>query len=143
MSADVNQAVHRRWLEECWSDGEIDLQDQLVSPDVVDHNPVPGMPDGLDGQRMILRLFREAFDMHTRIDLMLADRDYVTARWTATFVHKGDFMGMPATGRSATITGIDICRYRAGKIVELWHQEDVIGLMSQLGALPEPARSSA
>jgi hypothetical protein len=57
---ELNKAVYRRWLEECWSgddsdlQGDIDLQDRLLGVDVVDHNPVPGVPTGLDGQRAVL-----------------------------------------------------------------------------------------
>ncbi len=143
MSAEHNKAIHRRWLEECWSDGDIDLQDELMNDDVVDHNPMPGVPTGLEGQRAILRMFRSAFDIKTKLNLLLADGDYVIGRWTATFVHKGEFMGIPATGRSATITGLDISHFREGKIAEIWHQEDVMGLLGQLGALPSAAATTA
>ena len=51
MSAELNETVHRRYVEECWSDGDIDLQDQLVAEDVVDHNPFPGVPTGHEGRR--------------------------------------------------------------------------------------------
>jgi steroid delta-isomerase-like uncharacterized protein len=121
MSAEINETVHRRYIEECWSDGDMDLQDQLVAEDVVDHNPFPGAPTGLEGRRVALRRMRSAFDIKTKIDLLLTDGDYVIGRWTAQFVHKGDFLGIPATGKQATITGIDICRYHDGKIAEMWH----------------------
>jgi steroid delta-isomerase-like uncharacterized protein len=136
---ETNKAVHRRWIEECWSDGDVDLQDQLMQDDVVDHNPFPGVPGGLEGQRAILHMFRTAFDINSKIDVLLADGNYVCARWTARFVHKGEFLGIPSTGKQATITGIDICRYRDGKICDIWHQEDVMGLMQQLGAVPAGA----
>jgi predicted ester cyclase len=142
-----NKAVYRRWLEECWSgddsdlQGDIDLQDRLVDVDVVDHNPVPGVPTGLDGQRAVLGMYRAAFDIETKLDLLLADGDHVAGRWTARFIHKGDFMGIPPTGKQATVTGMNIARFRNEKIVEFWHQEDVMSLMRQLGVLPVPAGS--
>ncbi len=74
-----NKAIHRRWLEECWSGGDIDLQDQLLHDDVIDHNPLPGVPGGLEGQRVVLRMFRGAFDIDTKLGL-LADADYVIGR---------------------------------------------------------------
>src|SRR6516164_2743154 len=131
MSAELNEIVHRRCVEEAWGDGDMDLQDQLVAEDVVDHNPFPGVPTGLEGKRVTLRMFRAAFDLKTMIDLLLTDGDYVIGRWTAQFIHKGDFLGILATGKQATIAGIDICRYHDGKIVEMWHQENIMSLMQQ------------
>jgi steroid delta-isomerase-like uncharacterized protein len=139
MSAELNEIVHRRYVEEAWGDGDMNLQDQLVAEDVVDDNPFPGAPTGLEGRRVTLRMFRAAFDLKTKIDVLLTDGDYVIGRWTAQFIHKGDFLGIPATGKQATITGIDICRYHDGKIVEMWHQENIMSLMQQLGVAPAPA----
>ena len=86
-------------------------------------------------------MYRAAFDIETKLDLLLADGDHVAGRWTAQFIHKGDFMGIPPTGKQATVTGMNIARFRNGKIVEFWHQEDVMSLMRQLGVLPVPAGS--
>jgi predicted ester cyclase len=143
MSAEHNKTIYRRYVEECWSDGDMDLQDHLVARDVVDHNPFPGVPVGHEGRRVTLRLFRSAFDLKTKLDLLLTDGDYVIGRWTAQFVHKGDFLGIPATGKQATVTGIDICRCRDGKIVEMWHQEGIMSLMQQLGVVPAPGPSAS
>src|ERR1700694_1648954 len=142
MSAELNETVHRRYVEECWSDGDMDLQDQLVAEDVVDHNPFPGVPTGLEGRRVTLRMFRSAFDIKTKIDLLLTDGDYVIGLWTAQFVHKGDFLGIPATVQQATINWIDICRSLDGKIGEMGHQENVRSLIHQLGVVPAPAPSA-
>ena len=85
MSEEYNKTIHRSWLEECWSDGDIDLQDDLLTADVVDHNPVPGVPSGLEGQRAILRMFRSAFDIKTKLDLLLAeDGSYRWQLWEWT-----------------------------------------------------------
>ena len=138
MSAEHNKTVHRRYVEECWGDGDMDLQDQFIADDVVDHNAFPGVPTGLEGRRVTLRMFRAAFDLNTTIDLLLSDGDYVIGHWTALFVHRGDFLGIPATGKQATITGIDICRYRDGKIVEMWHQLGIMSLLELLGVAPAP-----
>jgi predicted ester cyclase len=125
MSAKYNTTVHRRYVEECWSDGDIDLLDQLVAEDVVDHNAfLPGVPpSGLEGRRATLRTFRAAFDFKTKLDLLLADGDYTIGRWTTHAMQKGEFLGIPASGQQSTSTGIDICRFRDGKIVEIWHEQ--------------------
>jgi predicted ester cyclase len=77
-------------------------------------------------------------DMEIEVDLLLAEDDLVVGRWTATATHQGPMMGIPPSGRPITITGIDIQRVADGKIVEVWHQEDILGMLQQIGALPEP-----
>jgi predicted ester cyclase len=124
-SAEYNATVHRRYVEECWSDGDMDLLDELVAEDVVDHNAfLPGVPpSGLEGRRVTLRTFRAAFDFKTKLDLLLATGDYTIGRWTTHAIQKGEFLGTPATGQQSISTGIDICRYRDRKIVEIWHEQ--------------------
>jgi predicted ester cyclase len=69
---------------------------------------------------------------------MIAESDNVTARFTARGIHKGDFMSLPATGKPVTMTGIEIFRIENGKIVELWGEVNLLGLMQQLGVFSAP-----
>jgi steroid delta-isomerase-like uncharacterized protein len=69
---------------------------------------------------------------------MIAEENKVAARFTARGIHKGNFMGLPATGKSITMTGIEIFRIENGKIIELWGEVNLLGLMQQLGLFPEP-----
>jgi predicted ester cyclase len=62
----------------------------------------------------------------------------VAVRFTTRGVHKGDFMGLPATGKSITITGIEIFHIENGKIAEIWGEANLFGLMQQLGIIPSP-----
>lgn len=133
-----NKEIVRRWITEAWGRGDADLQDDLLAADIVDHNPAPGLAPGREGQKQLVRLFAAAFDIDIKNDLLLADGDYVVYRNTNHLLHKGDFMGIPPTGRRATMTGTGICRLAGGRIVELWHQEDSIGLMQQLGVISAP-----
>jgi predicted ester cyclase len=76
--------------------------------------------------------------MRMTIDDMTADGDRVVLRWTARGTNTGEMMGMPATGKPATVTGIVINRLAAGKIVEGWTNFDALGMMQQLGVIPTP-----
>ena len=133
MSAEQNEETVRRWIEEVWSTGNADLMDDLMDENMLDHNPIPGLPAGRAARKQILAMFHAAFDVHIKLDLLLADGDYVVDRWSASLTHKGEFMGIPATGKTAQLTGIDISRLANAKIVEAWHEEDIAGLMQQLG----------
>ena len=106
--------------------------------DVVDHNPMPDQKAGRAGVQQAADVYRVAFpDLSTTIDVQVAEGDYVTNRGTGGGTNTGDMMGMPATGKSAVITWMDIYRIENGKIAEYWHNEDVAGMLQQLGVLPE------
>ena len=74
-------------------------------------------------------------------DLFAAEGEKVVLRFTFRGTHQGEFLGVAPTGKRVTMAGIDIFRIADGKIVELWGQEDVLGMMQQLGAIPEPGHS--
>jgi predicted ester cyclase len=94
------------------------------------------MPPNREGEKRLLRMHRAAFaDAEATIDDQIAEGDKVVTRWTFRSTHKGKFMGIAPTGKRVTITGINIHRIEGGKIVELWRQKDVLGLMQQLGAV--------
>jgi steroid delta-isomerase-like uncharacterized protein len=75
-------------------------------------------------------------DMQVKLEDILAEGDKVACRWTATATHKGEFMGIPATNKQVTITGIHIDRIAGGKIVEPWNYSDMMEVMQQLGMKP-------
>jgi predicted ester cyclase len=134
-----NKAVVKTFIEEFWGNGRADLATQVIDSNVIDHNEMPGQNQGIEGQKQALTIFRTAFpDLRIKLDLLLASRDHVTDRWTATGTHKGSLMGIPPTGKTIKITGIDISRVVNGKIVEIWHQEDIMSMMQQLGVVPSP-----
>jgi steroid delta-isomerase-like uncharacterized protein len=82
-------------------------------------------------------MFRTAFpDGRFTVEDLLADGEKVVSRFTATGTHKNDFMGIPATGKAITVTGIDILQFADGKAVEHWGEIDGLGMMQQLGVLP-------
>ena len=123
--------------------GDFDALDALVSPDYVMHDPsAPEEVRGLDGAKAFVQGYREALGpISVSIDHQFGSGDYVATRFTARGRHEGELMGVPPTGADVTITGLCISRCSDGKVVEEWELVDQVGLMRQIGALPELATS--
>src|SRR5690348_2318453 len=108
MSAEENKARVRR-AHEAISAGDLDAFAQLLDPNVVDHSMPPGFPPGADGNRQFVAMLRHAFpDFRVMADDLIAEGDKVVARVTAHGTHQGEFMGIPATGKQATWSSIEI-----------------------------------
>jgi steroid delta-isomerase-like uncharacterized protein len=89
-------------------------------------------------------MYRAAFpDLKITVEDQIAEGDKVVTRWTAEGTHDGDLPGLPASGRSSTVTGIGIDRIEGGKIVEAWGNWDTLGMLQQLGAIPAPAAAAS
>jgi steroid delta-isomerase-like uncharacterized protein len=141
MSTEDNKALVRRAYEEIWGKGDFAVEQELVATDVVDHNAPAGLPPGLEGHHQGLVMFRNAFpDLQITLGDLIAEGDKVVDRWTMCATHTGPFMNIPPTGKQVTVTGMDISRIKNGKIVEYWHQEDMLGLLQQLGVIPVPGQ---
>jgi len=135
--AEQNKAAARRFLEET-DKGNLDVIDEQVSPDAVDHNPFPGQAPGAEGVRQVFAMLKAAFpDMSQSIQDMVAEGDRVAIRSTLHGTHRGEFLGIPATGKQVALPGIDIIRFdEEGKMIEHWGLFDVPLLMQQLGVMP-------
>jgi predicted ester cyclase len=111
-----------------------DLIPRYYAEDFVDHDLPPGVPAGRAAVEGLISVMSHAFpDRHITVDVVFSSGDLVCARQTVRATHTGEFFGNPPTGRSFTISAIDIVRLRDGLIVERWGNADVIGLMGQLG----------
>jgi steroid delta-isomerase-like uncharacterized protein len=138
MSIEDNKNIVRRFFEEGPSKGDLSAANELLAPNFALHTPLPSAP-GIQGMNDVITACRAAFEhLNVTIDDMLADGDRVAARFTARGMHKGAFMGLPPTGKSITMTGIEIFRIENGKIAELWGEANLLGLMQQLGIIPAP-----
>lgn len=138
--SEQNKALVRLLLEDDISKGNSALAEQIIAPQFFDHTNPPGMQHGLEGHLAIVALFRAAFpDQWWQIEDVIAEGDRVVARTTMTGTHRGDFFGIPATGRAVRVSGVHIMRIAAGKIAEHWGNNDDLGLMHQLGVIPEPS----
>jgi len=136
MPTEQNKAIMRRFIEVI-NTGKFDQMAKFVDAKVVDHNPFPGQPPGLEGIKQSISLITKAFpDYHLTIEDIIAEGDKVVIRFVWHGTHKGEFMGVPLTGKKVTVTAIVIARVVNGKMVELWGGSDFLGLMQQLGAIP-------
>ena len=140
MAAEQNKALIRRLIEELFNKGNTGIVGEIFAPDFVDHEQLPpGIPSGREGVKVLTTMMRSAFpDFKATIHDILADGDKVVIRMTWSGTQKGEWMGVPATGKRVSFGVIDIIRIANGKLVEHWGQMDSMGLMQQLGAIPAP-----
>ena len=139
MSTEENKAFVRRFYDEVLNKGNLGVLDKLVAANHIDHAAPPGIPQGIDGAKQWFAMMRKAFpDSRVTVNDLLAEGDKVVARISMKATHKGDFFGVPATGKAVTIEGIDIIRLSGGKAAEHWGQFDNLGMMQQLGVVPPP-----
>jgi steroid delta-isomerase-like uncharacterized protein len=134
--AEDNCSVVRRFIEETINHGQIDGATQFVSEDVVEQVPFPGQGPGVEGLKDVLRGMRNAFpDLNFSVEEQIAEGDKVLTRFEWTGTHRGDFLGVSATGRPVKVWGMVIDRLQNGRIKETRIIMDIFGLMMQLGAL--------
>jgi steroid delta-isomerase-like uncharacterized protein len=134
MTTETGKAIVRRFADAINTDNEPAFLDLLI-PDVVDHYGLPGLPPGREGWNMNRKILRAAFpDAHWDEEDLIADGNRVVGRYTLRGTHLGDFLGIPATGNTITVSNIHIFRIDDGKIVEHWGHGDDMGMMRQLGA---------
>lgn len=130
-----NKAIVRRFYEEAWDQGRLDVIDEAFADDYVRHDLRPSRPlPGPEGMRQLTSDFRAAFpDLRFEVGLMVAEGEFVAARWTASGTHTGRWGAVEPTGRSATFSGVNIFRFESGEVAEIWNHRDDLGLMEQLG----------
>ena len=137
MSTEENKTIVRRY-QEAYNTNNLDALNEIVAPDFVSHSLAPGLPEGLQGGNLMHQMTMAAMsDYQVSIDDLIAEGDRVAARFTMMGTHTGaDFLGLPPSGRKINVSGISIFRIADGKIVEHWANEDALGLLQQLGAMP-------
>jgi steroid delta-isomerase-like uncharacterized protein len=142
MSVEQNKALARQLAEEVLNKGNMSRADEIIAPNFVEHEELPpGIPPGREAPKMMFTMLRSAFpDFKATIDDMIAEGDKVVIRQTWTGTQKGEFMGMPPTGKSISIGVIDIIHIADGKFVEHWGVMDQMAMMQQLGAIPAPGQ---
>jgi steroid delta-isomerase-like uncharacterized protein len=138
MSLDENRKLTSRFYEEVVNQRNFDLIDQLVADDFVEHETMPGMPTGKEAPRAFMEMFVAAFpDMQMTPDVIVAEGDLVATKGTVKGTHSGEFMGIPATGKSFEVQFMDFVRIRDGQAIEHWGVTDTAAMMEQLGLTPE------
>ena len=136
MAKDQNIALHKRWGEEVASKGNVDVLDEILAADFVDHDPAPDQGPGIEGLKDFFRSFRTAFpDLEASVDEMVATDDHVTMRYTVRGTHRGEFMGVAPTGRKIEAPAMQLARIENGKVTERWGVTDQSKILEQIGAL--------
>ena len=135
-----NKAIVRRNLEEFWSTGNMDIVDELYATNFVNHDPNHPDVRDLEGlKKWAKAIFAGLPDFHVTIERMVAEGDMAAERWRVRATHRGDFYGIPPTGKQVAFTGTTIYRIAGGKVVETWWNIDALGIFQQLGFKLAPA----
>lgn len=137
-----NKLLVNAFIQELFTQGDLDAVDRYLHPQFINHDPpFPGAPDGPAGMRHAAAMFRQALpDWHSDVDQLVAEGDIVVERFTASGTHQGELMGVPPTGQTVTLCGINIFRLEGDRIIERWGRLDELGLLQQLN-LAHPPRS--
>ncbi|GAC1346696.1 MAG: ester cyclase [Ktedonobacteraceae bacterium] len=137
MSTEANKVLDRRYVEEALNQGNVDVIDEIMAPEYIGH-VASSPPMNREGDKQFISMLHAAFpDIHFTLEDQIAEGDTVVHRLTARGTHLGEFNGIPPTGRQATVSAININRFVGGKVVEAWGEIDLLGLMQQLGVIPQ------
>jgi steroid delta-isomerase-like uncharacterized protein len=130
-----NKELMRREVEEIFNEGKLELVDEYVAEDFVGHSPAaPEDSHGPEGYREYVRAARSAFpDLEVTIEDLIAEDDLVCRRTRFTGTHEGEFMGIEPTGNTVDVSGAVIYRIEDDQVAESWGQNDLMGMMEQLG----------
>ena len=138
MSSETNIAALER-MAELVNTGNLDALDEVVDQDAVDHDPAPDQKPGPEGFKDFFSALRAAFpDLKLEPVVVVADDEHVAMAYTINGTHQGDFQGIAATGQRISARGVEIAKFRNGKLIERWGSSDEIGIMTQLGRRVNP-----
>jgi steroid delta-isomerase-like uncharacterized protein len=141
-SEQAGASSYRQWVEEVFNQRRTDRIDEYIAADFVERTP--NWPSGLEGARQSVAVFLTAFpDLHIDVEDVVAQGDKLVARQCATGTHLGEFQGIPPTGKQFNVTGMDMWRVEGGKCAEHWIEMDMLGLLQQLGVIPQPEQEPA
>lgn len=134
-----HREIARRVNDEIWGEGNLDLIDEYVAEDYVEHNTAsPEDIHGREGYRANVETVREAFpDVDVVLHHVVAEGDTVATHYTITGTHRGPLMGIEPTGVEVEFSGMAVARIEDGRLVEDWSCVDLFGLMEQLGVGPD------
>jgi steroid delta-isomerase-like uncharacterized protein len=144
--SEANITLMKRWFDEVWNQRRTATITELFAPNGVSHGAAEDGSD-LRGAAPFLALFERlvgAFpDMKLTVNDAIAQDDKVLIRWSIATTHTGDSLGMPATNKRVTFSGMTLAKIASGKIVEAWDHWDKLGMLQQLGAVPAPPIKAA
>ena len=138
MSVEENKAIIRRYIEVGWSKGDMSAVDDAIDPGYRRHQPNMVVPvESEKDLEQLIGLYRAGLpDLDIRIQHIVAEGDRVVTRVICRGTHNGELAGIPPTGKSLEFTASDIFEMANGKVVESWHNVDDLGLLQQIGVIP-------
>jgi predicted ester cyclase len=140
VSEEDNKAVVRRWIETFNNPYTPQTEVDVLAPGYIAHAPALPGPLDLEAWSQFTVSFVEAFpDLRLTVEDIFSGGDMVAARVAFRGTHRGEFQGIPPTGKEVAFSSID--RMVDGKVQEHWFELDQLGLMGQLGAIPKPEQS--
>jgi steroid delta-isomerase-like uncharacterized protein len=135
MAEDIKELA-RRFYEDVWTKGNYGFLDQLLAPDFRGSEPLVGRTRSASDVKGLIESYRKSFpDLVMKADQILRDGDNVIVCWTGTGTHRGEMLGIPATGKKASVSGISVLRFSNGKLAEDNSQWDVFKMMREIGAI--------
>jgi steroid delta-isomerase-like uncharacterized protein len=138
MSKEINLAALGKFAEAV-NTGNFDLFNEVVSTENIDHDPASGQVAGPEGYRMFFSGLRNAFpDMSVTLETMVADEESIAFAYTLSGTQTGPLMEFAPTGKKIKIRGLQISKFKDGKMVERWGSSDELGMLQQLGVLQQP-----
>jgi steroid delta-isomerase-like uncharacterized protein len=145
VSVEENKALARREVEEIFTQGKLDVADEIYTSDFVDHDLVlPQEMNGPEEMKEYVGMYRSAFpDLRVTLEDQVAEGDKVVNRWTARGTHRGEYMGVAPTGEEVTFVGMHISRVKEGKIAENWEIYDALSLVRQISAVSPPEQAGS
>jgi steroid delta-isomerase-like uncharacterized protein len=144
--SEANIAIAKRWFNEVWNQRRIATITEIFAPNGISHGAAVDGSD-LRGPASFLALYESliaAFpDMKLTVEDAIAQDDKVLIRWTATMRHTGDALGIAATNKPVAFGGMTLVKMANGKFIEAWDHWDKLGMLQQLGVVPQLAAKSA
>jgi len=144
--SDANVALMKRWFDEVWNQRRAATITELFAPGGISHGVAEDGSDLIGAETFLpfYQRFRGAFpDFKLSVEDAIGHGDKVLIRWSATMNHTGDHLGIPATHKPVTLSGMCLAKIANGKIVEAWDQWDKLAMLQQIGAIASPAAKSA
>ena len=142
MGTQENAAVFQRVIDEMVSNGNVGIVDELLAPDFVEHNELPPpmmAASGRETAKQVFRVLRATFpDLRAEVRQVVAQGEYVVVFMTWYGTQRGEFLGIPPTGKSAAFQVFDMVRVVDGKITDHWGIVDQLAMLQQLGAISLP-----
>ncbi len=144
--SDFNKQLAERFHNDIFLAGRLEVADEILSPSFVAHGPVPPeFATGPAGVKQWAQSLRGGCpdDLWITHHQIIAEGDLVMVRWQSGGTQTGEMLGIPPTGKTTNVTGVDLFRIADGKITELWQEWDVMQYMQQLGVIPSSSTRPA